>query len=80
MELAYILENTAFLSLLAFMNLLLSLLLTVDTLCSFYEMIVGRPAPDKVLEYAIDRIPSRLNDTRACNDFWRLLRGLWLNR
>ena len=80
MELAHLLENTAFLSLiLAFMNLLpIPALDGGHVMFLLYEMVVGKPAPDKVLEYAqVIGIVFLLGLMVLAlgNDFWRLFTG-----
>ncbi len=73
-------KNTAFLSLiLAFMNLLpIPALDGGHVMFLLYEMVVGKPAPDKVLEYAqvIGFVfLLGLMVLALGNDFWRLFTG-----
>ena len=73
-------KNTAFLSLiLAFMNLLpIPALDGGHVMFLLYEMVVGKPAPDKVLEYAqVIGIVFLLGLMVLAlgNDFWRLFTG-----
>jgi len=73
-------RNTAFLSLiLAFMNLLpIPALDGGHVMFLLYEMVVGKPAPDKVLEYAqVIGITFLLGLMVLAlgNDFWRLFTG-----
>ena len=73
-------RNTAFLSLiLAFMNLLpIPALDGGHVMFLMYEMISGKPAPDKVLEYAqVIGITFLLGLMVLAlgNDFWRLFTG-----